>query len=148
MHTHTYRAPAAIAAAVLALALSACTGQGTTDSEATVNSTTGDTITPSSASPHTSDDRTDDRTAQGSGVYTGHPDDDTPLTGDILRQASRAALDKTGGGTVTEATYADPDDFDHTYEVEVRTAPRTKVDVDLDKEFRVVNVKTDVDDDH
>jgi uncharacterized membrane protein YkoI len=71
---------------------------------------------------------------------TRKPDDDTPLTGATLRQATRAALAETGGGDVTEATYADRDDREHTYEVEVQVGPDEDVTVELDGEFRVVRV--------
>jgi uncharacterized membrane protein YkoI len=71
---------------------------------------------------------------------TTKTDDDTPLKGAILRQATRAALAETGGGDVTEATYADRDDRDHKYEVEVQVGPDEDVTVELNGEFHVVRV--------
>lgn len=66
--------------------------------------------------------------------------DDRPLTGDVLEQASTAALAHTGGGTVTET-----DAEGNGYEVEVTLDDGTEVDVQLDENFNVVSADQDDD---
>ncbi|MCS5714224.1 PepSY domain-containing protein [Herbiconiux sp. CPCC 205716] len=78
----------------------------------------------------------DENNAGGGGSASVDPDD---LTGDVLDQASKAAVAAAGGGTVTDAETSD--DADHAYDVEVRLDDGTEVDVDLDESFGVVRVE-------
>ena len=70
------------------------------------------------------------------------PDDGegTPITGDALAKASEAALEFTGGGTVTGTELGDEESL---YEVEVTLADGGQTDVQLDQNFVVVGSKTD-----
>lgn len=88
--------------------------------------------------------------AAGTGIAVSSSDDDgteVPITGAALEQASRAALAATGGGTVVETEQGDEESF---YEVEVRKPDGTSVDVQLDKNFELVEIMDDDDsvDDH
>jgi uncharacterized membrane protein YkoI len=65
---------------------------------------------------------------------------DTPITGIELDRASRAALEHTGEGTVTETEVGDEESY---YEVEVTLEDGTQVDVQLDEAFEVVGSETD-----
>ena len=78
----------------------------------------------------------------GAGVaYASSGDNDNnPITGDALRQASAAALAETGGGRVTETEQGDEESY---YEVEVTKDDGSQVDVQLDQGFHVVGTKTD-----
>ena len=95
------------------------------------------------------DDDRDDAAGSGSGATggSGATDDATSgagagdLTGADYDQASAAAVAAAGGGTVTDADRSD--DAGVAYEVDVRLADGTEVDVDLDAAFGVV--RTDVD---
>lgn len=69
---------------------------------------------------------------------------DKPLTGSTLTQASDAAVQAAGGGTVTEAETSD--DSGSAYEVEVALPNGQQVDVDLDKGFAVVKKETEAKD--
>jgi uncharacterized membrane protein YkoI len=74
-------------------------------------------------------------------------DDDgteVPITGVELEQASRAALEHTGEGTVTETEVGDEESY---YEVEVTLDDGSQVDVQLDEDFNVVDVMADDDTD-
>jgi len=62
-------------------------------------------------------------------------DNEEPITGEALEQASAAALAHTGGGTVTETEQGDEDSY---YEVEVTMPDGRQIDVQLDKDFNVV----------
>jgi uncharacterized membrane protein YkoI len=64
-------------------------------------------------------------------------DAETPITGSDLDKASRAALAHTGGGRVTDTEVGDEESY---YEVEVTLDNGDEVDVQLDKNFQVVNV--------
>lgn len=77
-------------------------------------------------------------TALGSGPIDS---DNHPITGDALDKASAAALDATGGGTVSETEVGDEDSF---YEVEVTLVDGSQVDVQLDENFAVVSSSADV----
>lgn len=70
-------------------------------------------------------------------------DDDTPLEGDLRRQAVEAARAEVGGGRVEEATYADRDER-HAYEVDLELRgggdDDDEVTVELDEDFNVVRV--------
>lgn len=65
-------------------------------------------------------------------------DDDQPLTGSTLTQATDAALKATEGGKVTEATTSD--DPDHAYEVDVLLPGGEDVTVELSEDFAVTRV--------
>lgn len=78
----------------------------------------------------------------GVAVAAGGDDTDTPITGPALEQASRAALDHLGEGTVTETEVGDEESL---YEVEVTLDDGTQVDVQLDESFNVVGSEADSD---
>lgn len=69
-------------------------------------------------------------------------DDDHALEGKTLAQASAAALEHTGGGTVTEAETGDDG---AAYEVEVRLPSGGQVEVRLDENFAVLGQDSDDD---
>jgi uncharacterized membrane protein YkoI len=66
--------------------------------------------------------------------------DGQSFTGSALDKASAAALQETGGGTVTETEAGDEES---SYEVEVTRADGSQVDVHLDDQFNVVNAESD-----
>jgi len=70
-------------------------------------------------------------------------EDETPITGDALVKASAAALQYTGGGTVTDSEVGDEEG---SYEVEVTLNDGTEVDVHLDQKFRVIGSDADKED--
>jgi uncharacterized membrane protein YkoI len=81
--------------------------------------------------------------AGGVAVATGAVgDDDQPLTGTTLEKATAAALAHTGGGTVTETEIGDDG---AAYSVEVRLADGRQVEVNLDKDFKVIGQEDDDD---
>ena len=65
------------------------------------------------------------------------------ITGSALEKASDAALEHTGGGTVTETEVGDEESY---YEVEV-TTDEGQQDVQLDRDFDVVGSEGDSDED-
>ena len=67
-------------------------------------------------------------------------DNETPITGPALDEASQAALAFTGGGRVTETEVGDEESF---FEVEVTLDDGSQVDVQLDESFNVVGSKTE-----
>jgi Peptidase propeptide and YPEB domain len=69
-------------------------------------------------------------------------DDDEPLTGTTLEQAVAAALEETGGGTVTETEIGDDG---AAYSVEVRLEDGSQVEVNLDEDFNVIGQAADDD---
>jgi uncharacterized membrane protein YkoI len=74
-------------------------------------------------------------------VATGNGDDDeAPITGSALDQASRAALEHTGGGTVSDTEVGDEESL---YEVEITLDDGSQVDVQLDENFNVVGDEAD-----
>jgi len=77
-----------------------------------------------------------------SAAATGSDDDagERPITGSELEQAKAAALEHTGGGTVTGT---EVDDEESKYEVEVRLDSGKHVDVQLDEGFTVVGQEGD-----
>jgi uncharacterized membrane protein YkoI len=78
-------------------------------------------------------------------VATGGGDDDAtekPITGSELDRASKAALDHTGGGTVTDTEVGDEESK---YEVEVTRGDGSQVDVQLDENFKVLGDEADDD---
>jgi len=74
-------------------------------------------------------------------VATGG-DDDQPLTGSALEQATEAALAHTGGGTVVETEVGDDG---AAYGVEVRLDDGRVVEVNLDENFKVIGEEADDD---
>ena len=69
----------------------------------------------------------------------GGSDDDAseaPITGTALDQATDAALEHTGGGTVTGTEVGDEEGF---YEVEVVLDNGSQVDVHLDEAFNIIS---------
>ncbi|GEM_PF-5936270 len=77
--------------------------------------------------------------AGGSGDEKG--DEDTPLTGTTLTQASEAAITAAGGGEVIETEVSDESGY--AYEVKVKTADGQEVEVQLDEAFSVVKTETE-----
>jgi uncharacterized membrane protein YkoI len=75
-------------------------------------------------------------------VVANGGDNDEPITGTALEQASQAALDYTGGGRVTGTEVGDEESL---YEVEVTRDDGSQVDVQLDESFNVVGDKADDD---
>jgi uncharacterized membrane protein YkoI len=84
--------------------------------------------------------------AAGAGIAAagngGEDDGEEPITGEALDRASAAALEETGGGTVTETEVGDEDSW---YEVEVTLDDGGQVDVQLDRDFEVVGSSADDD---
>ncbi len=81
----------------------------------------------------------------GAGIALSSSDDDgseVSITGIELEQATKAALDHTGAGTVTETEVGDEESY---YEVEVTLDDGSQVDVQLDEDFNVVDVTGDDD---
>jgi hypothetical protein len=78
----------------------------------------------------------------GIAVAAGGDDHEQPITGDALDRASRAALEHTGEGRVTETEVGDEESY---YEVEVTLEDGSQVDVQLDENFRVVGSSADDD---
>lgn len=78
--------------------------------------------------------------AAGIASATGGDDAEAPITGDAFDKASAAALDHTGEGTVSESEVGDEDSY---YEVEVTLDDGSRVDVQLDEDFNVVDTMVD-----
>jgi uncharacterized membrane protein YkoI len=84
--------------------------------------------------------------ALGAGVVgtvaasSGGDDNEAPITGDALTNASKAALAHTGEGRVTETEVGDEESL---YEVEVTLDDGRQIDVQLDENFAVVGSETD-----
>ncbi len=77
----------------------------------------------------------------GVAVATGVGDDsESPISGRALDQASVAALEVTGGGTVTETEVGDEESY---YEVEVTQPDGSQTDVQLDRHFNPVGQSAD-----
>jgi hypothetical protein len=79
----------------------------------------------------------------GYAVATGDDENAAPITGSALDRASDAALQHTGGGTVTETEVGDEESL---YEVEVTTGGG-QTDVQLDRDFNVVGSEGDSEED-
>lgn len=73
---------------------------------------------------------------------TGIGDSDEPITGPALDKAIAAALEHTGGGTVTETEIGDDG---AAYGVEVRLDDGRQVEVNLDENFNVIGQEDDDD---
>ena len=78
----------------------------------------------------------------GGGAAIASGDDDAPITGSALDRAVTAALEATGGGTVTETEMGDDG---AAYSVEVRLDDGTQVEVNLDSDFTVIGRSADDD---
>ena len=80
--------------------------------------------------------------AIGTGVAmaSGGDDNEAPITGDALNQASAAALEYTGEGRVTETEVGDEESY---YEVEVTLDNGDQVDVQVNRDFDVVGSEND-----
>jgi uncharacterized membrane protein YkoI len=65
---------------------------------------------------------------------------EAPIAGKALDQASAAALQATGGGTVSDTEVGDEESY---YEVEVTAADGSQTDVQLDRDFNVVGQSAD-----
>ena len=76
----------------------------------------------------------------GIAIATGVGDDDTPLRGSDLENATQAALEHTGGGTVIETEVGDGR---AAYGVEVRLDDGSVVEVALDQNFNVIGQESD-----
>ena len=81
-------------------------------------------------------------TVSASVAVAANVDDDEPLSGTTLEQASDAALAETGGGTVLETEQGDDG---AAYSVEVQTPDGSVVEVNLDDQFTVIGSSTDDD---
>ena len=78
----------------------------------------------------------------GVAVAASSGDDEEPLTGSTLDRAVDAALEETGGGTVTETEAGDDG---AAYSVEVRLDDGSQVEVNLDENFTVIGQEADDD---
>lgn len=78
------------------------------------------------------------------GATQGDDEGEQTLSGPAAERASAAALRATGGGSVTEVE-RDPEGG-RLYEVEVKKADGSTVDVELDSSFKVVGEDRDKDD--
>lgn len=76
----------------------------------------------------------------GVGLVAAAGDDDVPITGSELEKASKAALEHTGGGQVTDTEKGDEEGL---YEVEVTLEDGSRVDVHLDADFTVTSTEAD-----
>jgi hypothetical protein len=79
----------------------------------------------------------------GIAAATGGDDNEAPITGDALDRATAAALEATGEGHVTETEVGDEESY---YEVEVTLDDGSQVDVQLDRDFKVVGSSADHED--
>ena len=74
------------------------------------------------------------------GIAIAGGGDDEPLTGTDIDPAVAAALEYTGGGTVTESEVGDDG---AAYSVEVRLDDGSQVEVQLDAQFNVLGDEVD-----
>ena len=79
-------------------------------------------------------------TGATTGVAVATGDDAGPIMGDALKRASDAALEFTGGGRVTDTEVGDEESY---YEVEVTMPDGQEIDVQLDRDFKVVGGEED-----
>jgi hypothetical protein len=71
-------------------------------------------------------------------------DNEQPIAGSELDKASKAALEHTGEGEVTDTEVGDEESY---YEVEVTLDDGSQVDVQLDEDFNVVGEEAEGADD-
>jgi uncharacterized membrane protein YkoI len=76
----------------------------------------------------------------GIAVASSADDDQPPISGNALEHATKVALAETGGGRVTGSEVGDEEGA---YEVEVTKDDGTKVDVHLDRDFKVIDAEPD-----
>jgi len=74
------------------------------------------------------------------GATGGGDDSERHIAGKALDEASAAALQATGGGTVTGTEVGDEESY---YEVEVTKADGSQVDVQLDRDFNLSGQSAD-----
>ena len=70
----------------------------------------------------------------------GGGDSEAPIPEAQLDRASKAALEETGGGTVTDTEAGDEESY---YEVEVTLEDGSQTDVQLNRNFEAVASETD-----
>jgi hypothetical protein len=80
--------------------------------------------------------------AGGAGFAIAGGGDEQPLTGSDLDEATAAALEHTGGGTVIETEVGDDG---AAYGVEIRLDDSSIVEVALDESFQVIGEESDDD---
>ena len=80
----------------------------------------------------------------GAGPAVSQSADDEELTDPARERAVAAALDATGGGTVTETETGDDG---AAYGVEIRLPDGRDVEVNLDRDFKVIGQEADDDSD-
>ena len=80
--------------------------------------------------------------AIGTGVAVATGDDEEALTGRAYDRATAAALDHVGEGTVTET---ETGEGSAAYEVEIRRSDGSQVEVQLDRNFKVMGTENDDD---
>jgi hypothetical protein len=80
--------------------------------------------------------------AGGAGFAIAGGGDERPLTGSALDEATAAALEHTGGGTVIETEVGDDG---AAYGVEIRLDDGSVVEVALDVDFQVIGEESDHD---
>ena len=80
--------------------------------------------------------------AGGAGFAIAGGGEEQPLAGSDLEQATAAALEHTGGGTVIETEVGDDG---AAYGVEIRLADGSVVEVSLDRTFKVIGDASDDD---
>ena len=78
----------------------------------------------------------------GVAVATGGDDSEPPIRGAALDKAGAAATKHLGGGRVSDTEVGDEESY---YEVEVKRADGSQVDVQLDRDFKVVGQEGDSD---
>ena len=78
--------------------------------------------------------------ATGIAVAGGGDDNEAPIEGAALEKASAAALEETGGGTVSETETGDEESY---YEVEVTLPDGSMTDVQVNRDFEVVGSEDD-----
>src|ERR671914_674672 len=75
-------------------------------------------------------------------AHAAEPGSERAISGTALERASQAALEATGGGKVTETEAGDEES---PYEVEVTRSDGSQVDVQLDRDFKLVGSEGDDD---
>jgi hypothetical protein len=80
--------------------------------------------------------------AIGTGVAVATGGDEQALTGRAYDRATAAALDHVGEGTVTET---ETGEGSAAYEVEIRRSDGSQVEVQLDRNFKVMGTENDDD---
>lgn len=76
----------------------------------------------------------------GIAYATGGNSDPSQSTGPGMKKAKSVALDYTNGGRVSETEFKDEEGY---YQIEVTRNDGTKVDVNLDRNYNVLNAPAD-----